>query len=641
MVSSVSSIMSRKSFSMATARTSFATFQLNKPGQPKRRNQHRVYLRILSNLTAATVVLISLVTMIILLSEGMFNRLILTWFHQDNTDYWNAFGTSCVLTSQGFVPGSCSALEVNITETGAAWGGLGIQLAKGWQVPLGTSLYVTTCFIGGTPAIGWAALQFIGGYDTFPSCILTNGSQTIAGMAMVEAVNVDGATGAYLLSMFADAAQPATVVYTNTDSTTGNVIENVPHILVERNGSARPYPSAMVSVLNSHPLGNRYLVQGYCISQFIDLGTDTVAFKGWSTGRDSQKNVVTGWACGHRVAHATELLLLQATAGLLSILGLAPDIYITIKGLQGVMSSKPVLTYDILSGLERRKTLLLFVVLCSAPSLLFVDVARIYFGTTNGLRIWTFSIISLGIFFAFGSFLCLTFLQYIPSLPKLRHRLLPISVSVFLYAAIPAIALSINGSWQILCNLFYAGTPTIVMHLNGKAYPCAAYETSGVEPAASYLLPWIVPALVICLGLGVLVAVSKLYYFQHRWLLDAQWATGSTFLTACGLPRWFTSLPLGRHEAIKIGNRLFCKPSMQALLGFASVTPQVPASKAKSDERTLHLVSIYDLLLATAPACVYTPKIYGDVVKNELKPPSTKRLDRRASYEHSRGSCVC
>ncbi|KDO16285.1 hypothetical protein SPRG_18181, partial [Saprolegnia parasitica CBS 223.65] len=599
MASSVTSFLGRSGNSTRASLT-FAD-----PKVPKRRNQHRVYLRILSNLTAAAVVLVSLFTMTVLLSEGMFDRLILTWFHQDNTDYWNAFGTSCVLTSQGFVPGSCSALEVNITETGAAWKGLGIQLAKGWQVPLGTSLYVTTCFIGGTPTIGWAALQFIGGYDTFPSCILTNGSQIIAGMAMVEAVNVDDVypDGAYLLSMFPDAAQPATVVYTNTDSTTGNVIENIPRILVGRDGSTQDYELGVNAVINSRPLGDRYLVQGYCISQFIDLGTDTVALKGWSTGRDSQKNVVTGWACGHKVANATELVLLQVLFGVVSIVLLAPDIFITIKGLQGVMSSKPVLTYDILSGLERRKTLLLFVVLCAAPSLLFVDVARIYFGTTNGLRIWTFSIISLGIFFAFGSFLCLTFLQYIPSLPTLRHRLLPISVSVFLYAAIPAIALSINGSWQILCNLFYAGTPTIVMHLNGEAYPCAAYETSGVEPAASYLLPWIVPALVICLGLGVLVAVGKLYYFQHRWLLDAQWATGSTFLTACGLPRWFTSLPLGRHEAIKIGNRLFCKPSMQALLGFASVTPQVPASKAKSDERALHLVSIYDLLLATAPAC--------------------------------------
>ncbi|EQC37821.1 hypothetical protein SDRG_04845 [Saprolegnia diclina VS20] len=180
------------------------------------------------------------------------------------------------------------------------------------------------------------------------------------------------------------------------------------------------------------------------------------------------------------------------------------------------------------------------------------------------------------------------------------------------------------------------------MHLNGTAYPCAAYETTGVEPAASYLLPWIVPALVSCLGLGVGVAGGKLYIFQHRWLVDAQWATGSTFLHSCGLPRWFTSLPLGRHEAIRIGNRLFCKPSMQALLGFASVTPQQTATaKPKADERTLHLISIYDLLLATAPACVFTPKIYGDVVKNELKPPSKKRLDRCTSYEHSRGSCVC
>ncbi|KDO16284.1 hypothetical protein SPRG_18180 [Saprolegnia parasitica CBS 223.65] len=118
-------------------------------------------------------------------------------------------------------------------------------------------------------------------------------------------------------------------------------------------------------------------------------------------------------------------------------------------------------------------------------------------------------------------------------------------------------------------------------------------------------------------------------------------------MTACGLPNWFTSLPLDKSEAIKIGNRLFCKPSMQARMGYASVTVQPSniihvRSATTANEPAFLLLSVYTLLLALTPPwlrCV-GPKVFGEIAKSELQPAATKRLDPRMVYAHSRGSCV-
>ncbi|EQC37822.1 hypothetical protein SDRG_04846 [Saprolegnia diclina VS20] len=185
------------------------------------------------------------------------------------------------------------------------------------------------------------------------------------------------------------------------------------------------------------------------------------------------------------------------------------------------------------------------------------------------------------------------------------------------------------------------------MHLNGTAYPCGAYNTAGVATTVSNLLPSILLSVFLCIAFGSVVASAQLRYYQRRWLLDASWTKDSAFMMACGLPHWFTSLPLDKHEAIKIGNRLFCKPSMQARMGYASVTVQPSnviyvRAVAKTDEPTFLLLSVYTLLLALTPPwlrCV-GPNVFGEIAKSELQPATTKRLDPRMAYAHSRGSCV-
>ncbi|EQC37823.1 hypothetical protein SDRG_04847 [Saprolegnia diclina VS20] len=218
-----------------------------------RSRQYRVYIRILSNLLAAAVILISLITMGVLLSEGMFNRLVITWYYQDNTDYWADYGASCELGTDGFVNTSCSPIEVNTTETVAAWTAIGAQLAMTWQADSTSPIKVTTCLVGGTPDVGWVALQFIGGYDDFPSCNPSNGSQLIAGIAMVEAANLDTVypDGAYLLSMFGDASMHEATTYWNTDGTSNTVVANITRVLVGRDGSTQHYETGINSATAS------------------------------------------------------------------------------------------------------------------------------------------------------------------------------------------------------------------------------------------------------------------------------------------------------------------------------------------------------------------------------------------------------
>ncbi|KAF0703588.1 hypothetical protein As57867_007576, partial [Aphanomyces stellatus] len=95
---------------------------------------------------------------------------------------------------------------------------------------------------------------------------------------------------------------------------------------------------------------------------------------------------------------------------------------------------KPVMTFDLLAGLERRKLLLLMVSLGALPSMLYADVSRIYYGTTNGNLIWYLSTILIGIFIAFSTLLGLTFVQTLPC-PWPNH-LVTFSPALFSYGTI-------------------------------------------------------------------------------------------------------------------------------------------------------------------------------------------------------------
>ncbi|KDO26445.1 hypothetical protein SPRG_08248 [Saprolegnia parasitica CBS 223.65] len=612
----------------------------------------RVWLRIASNLLAASVLLSSLVTMLVLLAEGMFDRRVVQFNYQNDAGYWRPFQQSCRLNAQGFVPHSCSDDERAVLNTVDAWSALGIELALALQVPSTDVYFVTTCLVGCLDETQSAELHLLVGRNAFPACKPVE-EQSVLGMVMVEAAVVDDVfpDGAFLATIFADIAARESVTYINSDGTTNVVLDSPTRVLVGLDGTTEMSPDGLNSIIFSYPLGARYFVQSRCISQIVDISLLLEDQAGYSVGETSGRAIVSGWVCGHNVSNATELVMLQSAAAMASFGGIAADLYITIKGLRGLLRHKPVLTYDILSGLERRKMLLLLIVLSGVPSLLYVDVARIYYGTDNGGRIWVLSILSLGIFIAFTAYLGIVLLQLVPS-PRhlLHHRLLPFSTSVLIYASIPSIVLTVYGSHEFLSNSFYDVSGVLLMHIGGNECACGAYDTTGVETATAYLLGSIAWAVGGCAVASVLYAILSSYLRSQIWYLRTEWAKDNAFMRACGLPHWCSGLPLDEADAIRIGSRLFCKPSMQARMGFGTLLPSAPKARAVlvqvpttgAEEPTYMLVSIYALLPALLPPSLrlISPRLFGDIKKNTLSQAGTRRLRRGTRYEQSDGTCV-
>ncbi|EQC30684.1 hypothetical protein SDRG_11737 [Saprolegnia diclina VS20] len=156
-------------------------------------------------------------------------------------------------------------------------------------------------------------------------------------------------------------------------------------------------------------------------------------------------------------------------------------------------------------------------------------------------------------------------------LPLPSSRLLPFSSRLFVYSSIGSIVYCTHGQFENVSNAFYAGAWSLPLTINGVDRPAGAYNTASVACIGSLLLPWLVYPLMSCLGFSILSAMSCRYLYDRQWTLDIAWTQRNALLSATRLPRLLTSLPLGEESAISIGNKVFCKPSAQAVLGFATI----------------------------------------------------------------------
>ncbi|OQR91489.1 hypothetical protein THRCLA_08971 [Thraustotheca clavata] len=156
-------------------------------------------------------------------------------------------------------------------------------------------------------------------------------------------------------------SQLSALIKTQAYVTHALVIANISRVAIGFDGTSNNFESDVNSFINSYPLGPRY-------------GNTLAGQPGWSTGLYSNKSVTTGYVCGHEVNNATELIALQIIFTLLTLAAVSGDLLITAKASENAIT---------------------FWCFISAPSLFFVDVARLYLGTETGLRIWVLSIILL------------------------------------------------------------------------------------------------------------------------------------------------------------------------------------------------------------------------------------------------------
>ncbi|ETV72297.1 hypothetical protein, variant 1 [Aphanomyces astaci] len=606
--------------------------------------------RVASNVIAGMLLFVPLVTLVVLVTEGMLDRRVVS-FNAQTSDYgWADYGKSCVLTTStnGWALHTCDAntaavAPLNVFDT------IGQVLSRQWARELANAsgtLHVTTCAMGGTAREGWANLQFIAGYDYFPEC-LPPLPQDVAGMAMLETTTRDD-DGVYALIVYADLDPDMTpYTHTNSDGTVQKLIANPQRTLISVDGIVENDPTGENYIIYSRPLGPRYLVTGYCKSEIEELSVihKDWTVPGWSQGKYAKHPVVTGWACGHTVSKATELIALQVVFSLCTLCLFAGDIYITLQGLQGVFTNKPVLTYQVLAGLERRKLLVAFILITTMPGLLYLDVSRIYFSTQNGFRIWCLSCLMFGTFHAFGFIFFLSILDRIPC--QLSH-VVHYSAPTCLYGAIigTAVACCQQPIYETAYHKFYAASPLLMLRVFGQDWSSGSYTVDGTPPVIVYLCEQILVPICIAFVVSIVVAVVDRFKLPKSLFMSIAWCRTNSFITHAQAPNWITALPLNQTNAIKIGNKMYCKPSTQALMGFATVmardTPQVaPTAKTQSTVDVsvpIQVVNMYALV----PALWFPTLIrqYGTIHSNEFTATTIQANLPPKKYKHTRGACA-
>ncbi|CAK4753615.1 unnamed protein product [Aphanomyces euteiches] len=472
--------------------------------------------RIVSNVVAGMLVFLPIFTLIVLVTQDMFDRLVVSVNTQTTTFYWSDYGKSCVLSATGWTPSTCDAATKAVTPD-KTFAAIGVVLSQQWSKEIaeaGGALQVTTCVIGGTSDVGWANMQFIAGYDYFPACLPT-APQDIAGVAMLETtIRDDHVDGLFFLTLYSDLDPSMTVYsYGNSDGTFQNLMANPQRTLITADGNIEKDTVGGDYIIYSRPLGARYLVMGYCLTEIEELSQVVIdqGLTGWSQGKHSKHPVVPGWACGHKVSNAQELIDLQIV--------FAFGTLICFVGFGGVLQGKPVLTYTILSGLERRKLLVAFVVLNAMPGLLYADVARIYYFTQNGFKIWCLSCIMVANFFSFGLVFVVSVLDMIPlqlghvvsySAPvSSTHRLPPSQLLAAPTLSTNTPKTCFTQRLHISVNLFDTLSPQflVALHVNDADWPSGSYTSAGTPAALTYLASSITLPLLIAFLCSIVLAM--------------------------------------------------------------------------------------------------------------------------------------
>ncbi|KAF0690543.1 Aste57867_18059 [Aphanomyces stellatus] len=526
------------------------------------------WFRVLSNMGAGLLILGTGLLVLILLNQGMFGSATIDKEFQTS---WLDFFHGCRLSSTGFVPDSCDPIEANVTGA-AAWTAIGQQLATDLQLqPSHVPVFVTSCIMGSGDGNTWAALGLVMSDSAFPVCNPT-GVQAVVGMSAVETTATSTyPNGAFLLSTFSDVRpiQAMAVSLTSAPSVTINqgVVKTI--VAIDGTRTATSWDQqGYVTSLNS--LNRLFLMRVWLVTHFIDISSDVSALPGYSIGKTSKYISVFGWVNYSAVDHYMLLLVFQILICIVSLCLLANDGVITLEGLSGLLKNKPVLTYDILASLERRKVLLVALICSFFFSPLYADAIR-YTYDVNGYHYWSLTMMMLAVMMALSWMALLTCLQYLPIPSSWRNRPLCYNAPVLVYCSVlffvVAEGIKQRGVFEF-DNFWFNQVPTLQLNVNGTLWPSGAFDAAEATTPVIYLL---MSDLALCVLAAWLVSLVAHKLSFGNVILDTSWTSHNEFLKYVPMPQYVTSLDLDKKNTISIGHKLYCKPSLMVLLGYCTV----------------------------------------------------------------------
>ncbi|KAF0721571.1 hypothetical protein Ae201684P_007685 [Aphanomyces euteiches] len=441
---------------------------------------------------------------------------------------------------------------------GPVWNTIGKRLAEQWLAISSSPYFVTTCMKSPKEDTGWVALVFLAGYDAFPLCQPPSGPQEIAGMAMVETtVREEYPNGAYMLTLFADKTMKESAVYPNSDDDMDLMIVNLNRSLISTDGVVCTDTLGITRVRNASPLGNHYKATSYTYEVVVDI-TNRVdsSLKWWNVGRQSKKAITITWEIGHHVANWPELLALQLSCVVVGFFLLTSDFYLTITGLRGFLKRKPVLTYDLSIGMERRKVPMFLWVFANIPSILYADVARMYEGSNQVL--WFFVCVYIPGLFVCSTYMAISIIQFVPS--PFKH-VVPFSSRIMAHGIFFTVMIVWMIQYANLMDKYEHASFHLGFNISGVVRPSGACSIDGVEEVFTTMAPATIMITITSIVVAIVVPSYQHKVKHGTYLVNLEWTESNRFLTHGGMPNWITGLPLEEEMMIKIGNKLFCKPS--------------------------------------------------------------------------------
>ncbi|KDO27331.1 hypothetical protein SPRG_07578 [Saprolegnia parasitica CBS 223.65] len=602
-----------------------------------------VLRRLCLNLSEFLLVAIFVSCVALLYSTGLWTRQV-TRVSLPSND-WSLVDANCSLSSAGFSSQTC----VNTRRLTTTSDAIGRALAAAVLSSHASSLQVTTCAAGTN--FGYGTIVFLmTPLSSHIDCTAQPDANLVHGMAVLETA-FNNTTPVFLLSTYLDTVAPTTEVRIDTSGDTTVVASKVITTLVAEDGLLSTPATRNHSTWSfaSAPLGARYRFTFACVTEFVLCP----AASDRCTGRASKQSVQVAQTCTHEMTNALEISIAQAVLIPLTLHLVNGDFLTTLIGLQGALRRQPVLTFDFLSGLERRKIAFVLLLLVRLPALGYVEVTRLYLATPLGRAMHWVAVVMVSGLFVLVFCNTVLLVQRLPPLPRCKDRAIRVNAPGLLLGTMTlgtVVACGLVSPTEVLYDPIFQRSAALPLRLpsTNRTLVTGAYLSASVPSAIERLLPTILGAF----GFSLLCSVLGPIVLHRQWVLNMDFFQRNPFLATEFVPQYVTFLPAYEHDCIKYGNKIFVKPSMLALLGYAMLREKVPDSHHVVVVQPAHqkptpapvavaLVSIYDLVASILPHALHAPRIRGWVLNYQFKAaPAGTTLTKHATYRPTKGMCI-
>ncbi|EQC38430.1 hypothetical protein SDRG_04139 [Saprolegnia diclina VS20] len=616
--------------------------------------QRTVLLRLGLNTSEFSLVAVLITSILILYSNGLWNRHSTTTSPAFARD-WLLLEAKCVLTSAGFDTATCPRTRA-MTDVMHSVAQTLVQ-----QLP-SASVHVTTCVMGADVGFG-AILLLLSPLSAPPvSCTPSSVVSSVLGLALLETA-MNYSSPVFLLSSYMDAPQSAIETRVDSSGKLTSVSGSVIKTLLASDGKTAPWRTSFnhsTWAFASQPIGARYECTYGCVAEVLvapsALNDGAVTYKGIA----SSSLLGVGWTCSHTVSNYMDFVVLQPILVLVVLHLVNGDFFTTLLGWSGVLSRKPVLTYDFVSSMERRRLALFFLTIVRIPSLGYVEVTRLYLETTGHFNVHCVAVLMVSGFPVFLVYWAIILLQRVPA-PRWCHgrAIRVVSPLLLLGTMISSVIATCNfeNVRATLQDPLWRRLPAadVAVHLPNttRAFALGAFATLEVPTAVSLLQPTVLNCLFGTLAISIVLPML----LQRRVLLDLRYFARNDFLATQFIPSFVTVLPLYENDCIKYGTKLFVKPSTIAMLGYAMIkeapvthkiaviAQDVPGSArdaaANASSNVIAIVSVYDLMPSLLPHALLPPHIVAWIDNYHFKPaPAHTTLGKSTTYRPTKGSCV-